>query len=58
MIHSKIALIISGDVVVGVVLDAVGWLWASEIPHANGTRDRACYKCPARGRVEYTSMLF
>ena len=23
--------------------------------HSNSTRDRACYKCPARGRVEYNS---
>ncbi len=43
MTHSKMALIISSDMVVGIVPDAVIRLQS----HANGTRDRACYKWPA-----------
>ena len=53
MIHSQIALVISGDIVAGIVLDAVIRLPS----HANGTRDRACYKCPAGGRVEYSRVI-
>ena len=40
----------AATVVVRIVPDAVIRLQS----HANGTRDRACYKCPATGRVGYT----
>jgi hypothetical protein len=48
VIYSKISLIISGEMVVGIIPDAVISLQS----YASGTRDRAWYKCLAGGRVE------